>query len=100
MVKPSEQQQGDPSSTGAVGSGQQQQPEREKDSAVEREVDLAEQLLQEVQFGLRRGGPDGEKPEGRAESDGEDDDVERQSRPGHPHGPCPDEEQTAAKNAG
>ena len=88
-----QQQKRDAPAAGRLGSGQEQQAEREDERAVERNVGLAERFLEELHIRLRLRRPDHEEPERRAEADREDDDVERQTDPGHTPGPGPNEEQ-------
>ena len=65
-----------------LGAGQQQDAEGEQQDAVEREVALAERLLDEIHLGGGGRGPDHQEPEEGAEADDEDRCVEGQPAQG------------------
>ncbi len=91
--EPAEQKERNPAAADVVGPGQEHDAEREQQNRVERDVGLAERLLEKIEFCDSRRRPDDEEPEECAEPDDEDRPVEREPRPGHAHRARPEQEQ-------
>jgi hypothetical protein len=67
------------------------QPEKQEAEAVEREIRLAQCLLEQAEVGMHGRRLNHEEPEERAEAEDEDRGIERQLRPRHAYRGCADQ---------
>ncbi len=74
------------------GAGQQQHAQRKHQNAVQRDVGLAQRVLDQVDFSARLGRPDDQEPEERAKAGHQNHRIEHELAPSHAHGGGADHE--------